>query len=124
MRHGSSARKGLAGARADDLRALRFVLQSMDELDDAIRGASLSELKKDKASLLRALAASAGDDRGGAGGAGSLAKRVAGLDDAALDLLFRVFDRDADGSIDPAGEWVVRPWPMEREERREAAETS
>ena len=126
MRHGSSARKGLAGARVDDLRALRFVLQSMDELDDAMRGASSTtkKLKKDKESLLRALAASAGDDRGGAGGAGSLAKRVAGLDDAALDLLFRVFDRDADGSIDPAGEWVVRPWPMEREERREAAETS
>ena len=123
MRHGSSARKGLAGARVDDLRALRFVLQSMDELDDAMRGASLAELKKDKASLLRALAASAGDDRGGGGGAGRLAKRAAGLDDAALDLLFRVFDRDADGSIDPSSEWVIRPWPVEHEGKRETAET-
>ena len=121
MRHSSSARKGLAGARVDDLRALRFVLQSMDELDDAMRGAALTELKKDKASLLRALSASAGDDRGAAGAAGRLAKRVAGLDDAALDLLFRVFDRDADGSIDPAREWVIRPWPVEDEGKRETA---
>jgi hypothetical protein len=114
MRHGSSARKGLAGARVDDLRALRFVLQSMDELDDAMRGASSTtkKLKKDKESLLRALAASAGDD-------GRLAKRVAGLDDAALNLLFRVFDRDADGSIDPSSEWVIRPWPVEDEGKRE-----
>jgi hypothetical protein len=121
MRHSSSARKGLAGARVDDLRALRFVLQSMDELDDAMRGAALTELKKDKASLLRALSASAGDDRGTAGAAGRLAKRVAGLDDAALDLLFRVFDRDADGSIDPAREWVIRPWPVKDEGKRETA---
>jgi hypothetical protein len=114
MRHGSSARKGLAGARVDDLRALRFVLQSMDELDDAMRGATSTtkKLKKDKESLLRALAASAGDD-------GRLAKRVAGLDDAALNLLFRVFDRDADGSIDPSSEWVIRPWPVEDEGKRE-----
>ena len=122
MRHGSSARKGLAGARVDDLRALRFVLQSMDELDDAMRGASFTKkkLEKDKESLLRALAASAGDDDG----AGRLAKRVAGLDDAALNLLFRVFDRDADGSIDPSSEWVIRPWPVEEEGKRETAETS
>jgi magnesium transporter len=114
MRHGSSARKGLAGARVDDLRALRFVLQSMDELDDAMRGATSTtkKLKKDKESLLRALAASAGDD-------GRLAKRVAGLDDAALNLLFRVFDLDADGSIDPSSEWVIRPWPVEDEGKRE-----
>ena len=75
MRHSSSARKGLAGARVDDLRALRFVLQSMDELDDAMRGAALTELKKDKASLLRALSASAGDDRGAAGDATSPTRR-------------------------------------------------
>jgi hypothetical protein len=34
-------------------------------------------------------------------------------------LLFRVFDRDADGSIDPSSEWVIRPWPVEDEGKRE-----
>ena len=37
---------------------------------------------------------------------------VASLDPAALELLFKVFDRDGDGRIDPSEEWVIRPWPQ------------
>ena len=35
-----------------------------------------------------------------------------GLEPAALNLPFRVFDRDGDGRIDPAREWIIRPWPV------------
>jgi hypothetical protein len=36
------------------------------------------------------------------------------LDPAAMDLIFKVFDRDGDGRIDPSKEWVIRPWPIKR----------
>ena len=41
---------------------------------------------------------------------------VASLDPAALELLFKVFDRDGDGRIDPSEEWVIRPWPQKPDE--------
>ena len=33
------------------------------------------------------------------------------LDPSALDLIFKVFDRDGDGRIDPSQEWIIRPYP-------------
>ena len=115
-----------AGARVDDLKALRFVLQSMDDLDDVMRarasrdGDARPERDNDdvevsvprvrtKEELLRAL----GESRVlPPGGGPRLAAQVNGLEPAALNLLFRVFDRDGDGRIDPAREWIIRPWPV------------
>ena len=134
MSRSAGSGRGLAGARVDDLKALRFVLQSMDELDDVMRARANRDADarpaadgddvddvgvpvpgvKTKEELLRAL----GESRVLSPGGGSkLAAQVNGLEPAALDLLFRVFDRDGDGRIDPAQEWVIRPWPVE--ERRE-----
>ena len=110
----------------DDLKALRFVLQSMDDLDDVMRarssrdGDARPERDNDdvevsvprvrtKEELLRAL----GESRVlPPGGGPRLAAQVNGLEPAALNLLFRVFDRDGDGRIDPAREWIIRPWPV------------
>jgi hypothetical protein len=109
----------MAGARVDDLRALRFVLQSMDELDDAMR-LTTRVVSNDKQSLVDSLTAASFDETDAPesrSAAGRLAKRVQGLDDAALGLLFKVFDRDGDGAIDPHREWVIKPWPLEDDEK-------
>ena len=95
---------GLSSARAADLRALRFVLQRMDELDDAMRvrgeeGKGAVKTRDDLVRVVRETGSHSGLD-------------VAALDPAALELLFKVFDRDGDGRIDPSEEWVIRPWPQ------------
>ena len=97
---------GLSSARAADLRALRFVLQRMDELDDAMRvrgegGKGAVKTRDDLAGVVREAGLHSGLD----------GVNVAALDPAALELLFKVFDRDGDGRIDPSEEWVIRPWP-------------
>ena len=135
--------RGMTGAKVDDLRALRFVLQRMDELDDVMRAkgalrkesgggiGSKEELvealkQAEKGAGLRGkeggkLSAAAGLGSGtgvfGAGSAGGgaglgLAAQFAALDPSALDLIFKVFDRDGDGRIDPSQEWIIRPWPL------------
>ena len=119
MKAGSPKQGGMAGARVDDLRALRFVLQSMDELDDAMR-LTTRVVSNDKQSLVDSLTAASFDETDAPesrSAAGRLAKRVQGLDDAALGLLFKVFDRDGDGAIDPHREWVIKPWPLEDDEK-------
>ena len=106
---------GLSSARAADLRALRFVLQRMDELDDAMRvrgegvpgrGGRIVKTREDLAGVVR--------DAGHRVGLEGV--DVASLDPAALELLFKVFDRDGDGRIDPSEEWVIRPWPQKPDE--------
>ena len=104
---------GLSSARAADLRALRFVLQRMDELDDAMRvrgeeGKGAVKTRDDLARVAREAGLHSGLD----------GVDVAALDPAALELLFKVFDRDGDGRIDPSVEWVIRPWPLRDENRR------
>lgn len=105
---------GLSSARAADLRALRFVLQRMDELDDAMRvrgdGVRSGAVKTrgDLAGVVREAGLHSGLD----------GVDVDALDPAALELLFKVFDRDGDGRIDPSEEWVIRPWPPRDESRR------
>ena len=105
---------GLSSARAADLRALRFVLQRMDELDDAMRvrgdGVRSGAVKTrgDLAGVVREAGLHSGLD----------GVNVAALDPAALELLFKVFDRDGDGRINPSEEWVIRPWPPRDESRR------
>ena len=104
---------GLSSARAADLRALRFVLQRMDELDDAMRvrgegGKGAVKTRDDLVRVVREAGSHSGLDGVG----------VAALDPAALELLFKVFDRDGDGRIDPSEEWVIRPWPPRDENRR------
>jgi len=105
---------GLSSARAADLRALRFVLQRMDELDDAMRvrgdGVRSGAVKTrgDLAGVVREAGLHSGLD----------GVDVDALDPAALELLFKVFDRDGDGRIDPSEEWVIRPWPLRDENRR------
>ena len=105
---------GLSSARAADLRALRFVLQRMDELDDAMRvrgdGVRSGAVKTrgDLAGVVREAGLHSGLD----------GVNVAALDPAALELLFKVFDRDGDGRINPSEEWVIRPWPLRDENRR------
>ena len=105
---------GLSSARAADLRALRFVLQRMDELDDAMRvrgdGVRSGAVKTrgDLAGVVREAGLHSGLD----------GVDVDALDPAALELLFKVFDRDGDGRINPSEEWVIRPWPPRDESRR------
>ena len=104
---------GLSSARAADLRALRFVLQRMDELDDAMRvrgeeGKGAVNTRDDLVRVVRETGSHSGLD----------GVDVAALDPAALELLFKVFDRDGDGRIDPSEEWVIRPWPPRDENRR------
>ena len=104
---------GLSSARAADLRALRFVLQRMDELDDAMRvrgegGKGAVKTRDDLAGVVREAGLHSGLD----------GVNVAALDPAALELLFKVFDRDGDGRINPSEEWVIRPWPLRDENRR------
>ena len=104
---------GLSSARAADLRALRFVLQRMDELDDAMRvrgegGKGAVKTRDDLAGVVREAGLHTGLD----------GVNVAALDPAALELLFKVFDRDGDGRINPSEEWVIRPWPLRDENRR------
>ncbi len=104
---------GLSSARAADLRALRFVLQRMDELDDAMRvrgeeGKGAVKTRDDLVRVVRETGSHSGLD----------GVDVAALDPAALELLFKVFDRDGDGRIDPSEEWVIRPWPPRDENRR------
>ena len=105
---------GLSSARAADLRALRFVLQRMDELDDAMRvrgdgvRSGAVKTRDDLAGVVREAGLHSGLD----------GVDVAALDPAALELLFKVFDRDGDGRINPSEEWVIRPWPPRDENRR------
>lgn len=104
---------GLSSARAADLRALRFVLQRMDELDDAMRvrgegGKGAVKTRGDLAGVVREAGLHSGLD----------GVDVDALDPAALELLFKVFDRDGDGRINPSEEWVIRPWPPRDESRR------
>jgi hypothetical protein len=151
---------GLSGSRVDDLRALRFVLQRMDELDDVMRAkgggggsADAGAGVRSKDELVQALrevemypsgsagGASAvagagrgggslgggggggGEGGGGGGGGGAhgklgLVAQVNELDPSALDLIFKVFDRDGDGRIDPSQEWIIRPYPREDGKKR------
>ena len=38
------------------------------------------------------------------------------LEPSALDLIFKVFDRDGDGRINPSEEWIIRPYPADKED--------
>ena len=113
---------GAAAKRADDLRALRFVLNRMDDLDDVMRakGTGAGDGEGDegdgyggdvrsKDDLLRAISSCAGGAK-----RDGLISQAKTLDPAAMDLIFKVFDRDGDGRIDPSKEWVIRPWPIKR----------
>ena len=126
---GGGGRGGrLRGARAAaDLAALRFVLRSMDDLDDVMRDRRRpTESKEELGDALRAARrrggfpapvreegeaegeeeeASKGDDARRAR-MRRMADDAAELDAESLDLLFRVFDRDGDGRIDAEREWA------------------
>jgi hypothetical protein len=126
---GGGGRGGrLRGARAAaDLAALRFVLRSMDDLDDVMRDRRRpTESKEELVDALRAARrrggfpapvreegeaegeedeASKGDDARTAR-MRRMADDAAELDAESLDLLFRVFDRDGDGRIDAEREWA------------------
>ena len=161
---------GFSGSRVDDLRALRFVLQRMDELDDVMRatkGSASARARgqlasggdehdgggknhhglRTKEELVRALkevevgpdAAGGGHPGGGmshsTAGGGALGSAATGategiggrrrlglvaqlneLEPSALDLIFKVFDRDGDGRINPSEEWIIRPYPADKED--------
>ena len=113
---GGGGRGGrLRGARAAaDLAALRFVLRSMDDLDDVMRDRRRpTESKEELVDALRAARRRGGfpapvREEGEAGRARMrrMADDAAELDAESLDLLFRVFDRDGDGRIDAEREWA------------------
>ena len=64
---------------------------------------------RSKDDLLRAISSCAGGAK-----RDGLISQAKTLDPAAMDLIFKVFDRDGDGRIDPSKEWVIRPWPIKR----------
>ena len=109
-------------------RALRFVLRSMDDLDDVMRDRRRpTESKEELVDALRAARrrggfpapvreegeaedgeeeeASKGDDARGAR-MRRMADDAAELDAESLGLLFRGFDRDGDGRSDAEREWA------------------